>query len=135
MDCLIIAAGLGSRFSPQHNSKPLIPVLGVPLIERVIRSASEAGADEFYVVVGHRSSTLTDFLHELAPRLDRAITVIENSNWDKLENGGSVLKARDFLTGPFLLLMADHLLEPSIVRTLISQRPSNGDIAWRWTAT
>jgi CDP-L-myo-inositol myo-inositolphosphotransferase len=103
--------------------------LGVPLIERVIRSAIAAGADEFYVVVGHRGSTLTNFLHELAPRLDRSITVIENGNWDKLENGGSVLKARDFLTGPFLLLMADHLLEPDIVRSLISQRPSNGDIA------
>ena len=30
--------------------KPLVPVLGVPLIERVIHSAMEGGADEFYVM-------------------------------------------------------------------------------------
>jgi NDP-sugar pyrophosphorylase family protein len=52
MKCLIIAAGKGSRLRQQGDSKPLIPILGLPLIERVIRSAIEAGADDFYVVTG-----------------------------------------------------------------------------------
>ena len=39
MKCLIIAAGKGSRLRQQGESKPLIPVLGLPLIERVIRTA------------------------------------------------------------------------------------------------
>jgi GTP:adenosylcobinamide-phosphate guanylyltransferase len=43
MKCLIIAAGKGSRLQNRGECKPLIPVLGVPLIERVIRSAREAG--------------------------------------------------------------------------------------------
>lgn len=47
MKCLIIAAGKGSRLRRQGDVKPLIPILGLPLIERVIRSAMEAGADEF----------------------------------------------------------------------------------------
>ena len=50
MKCLIIAAGNGSRLQQKGGSKPLVPILGVPLIERVIRSAMEGGADEFYVV-------------------------------------------------------------------------------------
>ncbi len=52
MKCLIIAAGKGSRLQQRGDSKPLIPILGIPLIERVIRAAIEAGADEFYVVIG-----------------------------------------------------------------------------------
>ena len=31
--------------------KPLVPLLGVPLIERVIRSAIAGGVDEFYVII------------------------------------------------------------------------------------
>jgi 1L-myo-inositol 1-phosphate cytidylyltransferase len=47
MKCLIIAAGKGSRLKQQGDSKPLIPILGLPLIERVIRTAMETGADDF----------------------------------------------------------------------------------------
>ena len=41
MKCLVIAAGKGSRLRLKGDSKPLIPILGVPLIERVIRPARE----------------------------------------------------------------------------------------------
>ena len=47
MKCLIIAASKGSRLRQRGDSKPLIPILGLPLIERVIHSAIEAGADDF----------------------------------------------------------------------------------------
>ncbi len=47
MKCLIIAAGRGSRLRQRGDSKPLVPILGIALIERVIRTAVEAGADDF----------------------------------------------------------------------------------------
>lgn len=58
MQCLIIAAGQGRRLQPHGASKPLVPLLGVPLIERVIRAAREAGAEAFYVVVGYQGDRL-----------------------------------------------------------------------------
>ncbi len=54
MKCLIIAAGKGSRLQQEDDSKPLVPILGIALIERVIRAAMEAGADQFYVVIGYQ---------------------------------------------------------------------------------
>ena len=39
MKCLIIAAGKGSRLYRKGNCKPLVSILGVPLIERVTRCA------------------------------------------------------------------------------------------------
>ena len=39
MTCLIIAAGKGSRLLQGGKSKPLIPILGIPMIERIIRTA------------------------------------------------------------------------------------------------
>jgi len=50
MKCLIIGPGKSNTLRQWDNSKPFEPLLGVPLIERVIRSAMEAGADDFYVV-------------------------------------------------------------------------------------
>ena len=128
MKCLIIAAGKGSRLQQQGDSKPLIPILGLPLIERVIRSAIEAGADDFYVVTGYQEGRIRAFLSNLTRRLGCRITPILNQDWE-IENGLSVLRARQYLQEPFLLLMADHLFDPAIARELMALPLSDGEIA------
>ncbi len=128
MKCLIIAAGKGSRLRQRGDSKPLVPILGLPLIERVIRSAIEAGADDFYVVTGYQEKLIRVFLAGLTGRLGCRITPIFNQDWEK-ENGLSVLKAREYLQEPFLLLMADHLFDPAIARELMARPLSDGEIA------
>ena len=128
MKCLIIAAGKGSRLRQQGDSKPLVPILGLPLIERVIRSAIEAGADDFYVVTGYQEELIRVFLVGLTGHLGCRITPIFNPDWEK-ENGLSVLKAREYLKEPFLLLMADHLFDPAILRELMALPLSDGEIA------
>jgi len=128
MKCLIIAAGKGSRLKQQGDSKPLIPILGLPLIERVIRTAMEAGADDFLVVTGYQEELIRSFLVSLTDRLGCSITPIFNEDWEK-ENGLSVLKAKEYLQEPFLLLMADHLFDPSIARELMALALSDGEIA------
>ena len=120
MKCLIIAAGKGSRLRRRGDSKPLIPILGVPLIERVIRSAMQAEIDDFYVVSGYQGDRVRHFLDGLARRCGIKITHIINHDWE-LGNGLSVLKARENLAGPFLLLMADHLFDPAILHDLASK--------------
>jgi len=128
MKCLIIAAGKGRRLQQRGDSKPLIPILGIPLIERVIRAALAAGADGFYVVIGYRGELVRDFLEQLAERLGIPITPLVNEDWDQ-GNGVSVLKAREVLHEPFLLLMADHLFDPNLVRPLTTLTLGDGEIA------
>ena len=102
--------------------------MGIPLIERVIRTALETGVEEFYVVTGYRGDRVGDFLNELAERLEIPITSLVNDDWEK-GNGLSVLKAREVLKEPFLLLMADHLFDPSLARALTELRLPPGEIA------
>ncbi|MEE8058547.1 MAG: NTP transferase domain-containing protein [Pseudomonadales bacterium] len=128
MKCLIIAAGRGSRLQSRSECKPLIPLLGIPLIERVIRAALEAGADEFFVVVGHQGEQLSRFLARLAESLAIQITPLVNDDWDQ-DNGLSVLKGQEVLHEPFLLLMADHLFDPKLVRKLTTLELGDGEIA------
>ncbi len=127
MKCLIIAAGQGTRLRAKGEVKPLIPLLGVPLIERVIRSAMEGGADEFYVVTGYQGEKVANFLKQLAKRLNIAVTIIQNDGWQK-ENGFSLSKAQDTIMEPFLLLMGDHLFEPAIIQSLHKQPLNDGEV-------
>ncbi|MBW1982213.1 MAG: NTP transferase domain-containing protein [Deltaproteobacteria bacterium] len=128
MKCLIIAAGRGSRLWRRGRCKPLVPVLGVPLIERVIRTASNTGVTDFYVVTGHEGECLRFFLSDLARRLPHIhIHSIENPDWQR-GNGTSVLSAKDHLQEPFFLLMCDHLFDSAIMADLCRQPPPENEV-------
>ena len=60
MKCLIIAAGRGIRLSSRGDSKPLVPLLGVSLIERVILTAQKSGLTDFYVVTGYNGEEVRE---------------------------------------------------------------------------
>ena len=55
MHALIFAAGLGTRMRPHtdHLPKPLFPVLGVPLLDRLVLQLAKAGATKIFVNTHH----------------------------------------------------------------------------------
>lgn len=115
MDCLILAAGHGSRLRGVSESKPLTPVAGAPLIAHVVRSAIAAGATDFTVVTGHRAAEVEAFLISLADTHGVRIGFARLDDWDK-PNGHSVLAGAARIDGDYLLLMSDHLFDPEIAR-------------------
>lgn len=127
MQCLIVAAGQGGRLREKSESKPLVPLRGVPLIERVIRGARRAGVDGFLVVSGYRGEELRAALDRLSARDGVPIRHIVNDEWSRA-NGVSLLKAQPFLDAPFLLTMCDHLVDPEILRALMSAPVAPGDV-------
>lgn len=120
MNCLIIAAGYGSRLRDLSPSKPLTPVAGVPLIEHVISAAAIGGASRFTIVTGHEAGRLEAFLADLSLRLDLPIETVRTTDWDR-PNGHSVLSGSDRIDGDYLLMMSDHLFEPAIVERLVGR--------------
>jgi 1L-myo-inositol 1-phosphate cytidylyltransferase len=122
MNCLIVAAGMGGRLRERGQSKPLIPVNGVRLLERVITRARGAGVERFFVVSGYRGEDLRAALDIFSAREGIPIVHITNDEWQR-GNGVSVLKARPYLDGPFLLTMCDHLVDPAILRDLMASKP------------
>lgn len=115
MKALIIAAGRGERFRPftDENPKPLIPLLGRPLIERVILAVRETGIKDLIVVTGYLGEKLRAFLGD-GSKYGVRIEYVENRRW-QLGNGVSVYEARGLIDGDFILLMSDHVFNPEIL--------------------
>ena len=123
MKGLIVAAGQGVRLRGAATSKPLAPIGGVALIERVIAGAAQAGVSEFVVVTGYEGERVAQALGAISARLGVPVACVFNPDW-RGANGVSVLAAEAELPGAFILLMADHLFDPSILADLIAQAPS-----------
>ncbi|MFQ6002291.1 MAG: NTP transferase domain-containing protein, partial [Candidatus Zixiibacteriota bacterium] len=128
MKVVIIAAGDGGRLRRKNKNiiKPLIPILGVSLIERVILSCKEAGFNDFVVVVGFKKDNLVPCLNKIAEKQNITLQVAENAHWQK-GNGTSVLACERFVGEPFILLMCDHIFDPQILQGLIQERLSSDE--------
>lgn len=119
MQGLIVAAGQGTRLRSVASLKPLALVGGTPLIEKVIGNARAGGIDAFVVVTGYEADRLETFLEDLAERKDVVIETVRNPQWQRA-NGLSVAAAAPRLEDRFVLMMADHLVEPSIYADLLA---------------
>jgi len=125
LKALILAAGLGIRQKENGDSKPLIPLLGLSFIERVILTAKKSGIKEFHIVIGYKGKRIQKYLGN-GKKLGVNIDYIYNDEWRK-GNGISVLKAKDLIREPFILLMADHLFDYKILDALQKQKIENDE--------
>ena len=126
-DMLIVAAGMGSRLRDVGISKPLVPLLGVPLIERVIATAAEAGIIRFVIVTGHLCEKLEAYLAIVAGRYGVEIVTVFNPDY-QLPNGHSVMAAKNHLPDHFLLAMCDHMMDAEMVAEMASLEIADGTV-------
>jgi len=118
-EAVILMAGEGSRLRGNEKTflKPLVPVLGHPLICYTIDALIHAGIKRANFIVGYQSNRMIAAVRQLIPPGIEAC-FIENPDWQK-QNGISLLAAVNDLTSPFLLTMSDHLFDQSIVDLLL----------------
>lgn len=112
---LVLAAGRGSRIG-QSDSKPLFPILGVPLLARTLFTLEKGGITDAYVVLGYEGDRVRSEIGRI-DRLRIRVHWIHNERWQE-PNGVSVLASASALEGPFLLTMSDHLFEVEAVERL-----------------
>ena len=113
---VILAAGDGGRLAPftQHVPKPLVPVLGKPMIDYTLESMAKAGIRDLVVVTGFRAEALRQYLGDGCHHGLR-VQFIHNPAFES-GNALSLYIAREALAGDtFLLTMADHLISLALL--------------------
>lgn len=104
---MVLAAGLGERMRPLTETmpKPMIPVGGTPIIDRILDILMIAGIERVVVNSFYLPEVLETHLQQ-RKRPDIAIS----REPERLETGGGVLRALDhFEDSPFFLINGDTL--------------------------
>lgn len=124
---VVLAAGFGSRLagiSEATDLKPLTQVAGKPLILRTLHSLEQAGCTRAVIVLGYCSETHRTAITDLY-RGPLSLHFVVNERYD-LKNGVSVLAAGPYVTGDFVLMMADHVVGPEVMRLAQRHTPTAG---------
>lgn len=124
MKAVLLAAGLGTRLRPITNEVPkcMVPVNGMPIIERQIKNLIENNIKDIFVVAGYKRDVLKTFLNEKYP----FVSVIENDVYDSTNNMYSLYLSSPFVKGgDFLLMNSDVFYDANIVEGLVSSDAQN----------
>lgn len=126
MKTIIMAGGRGTRIAELFPNipKPLIPVDGIPILEREIRSLAEQGFDDIILTVGYLADKIIDYFgdgSQLGVKIDYFVEKTP------LGNAGALFRLRDKIGDePFFLLNADAAFDVDFQRMLDFHKQKGG---------
>lgn len=120
MQAIILAAGMGKRLGEltRDNTKCMVQVNGVALIDRVLHQLEPLGLSRIVIVVGYQGEKLRKFVSSLDIRTP--VCYVENPVYYKTNNIYSLMLAQDYLLEEdTLLLESDIIFEDAVIRKLM----------------
>jgi len=119
MKAIIVAAGEGKRMRPLTlvKPKPMIEILGKPLLHHIIDSLPEE-ITELVIVIGYKKEAITSYFGDQFEGRPVTYRVQEK----QLGNAHALMLCRDLLSQGerFLFMFADDLHSPKAIKKLLS---------------
>ncbi len=120
MQAVILAAGMGRRLGELtgDNTKCMLEVNGVRLIDRALECLAEHNLSRIVLVVGYKRENVKAYVGNSYKGVE--IVYVDNPIYDKTNNIYSLYLAKDYLVAEdTLLLESDLIYEPAVVRRLV----------------
>lgn len=124
MKGMILAAGEGTRLRPltNHTPKPMLPIAGVPLLERVITYLRHHGVDDLAINLYHLPDAVQNYFGDGS----RWGIKLRYSIEDKLlGSAGGVKKVADFFDDTFIVYYGDVFTEANLSDMIALHQRSN----------
>ena len=124
MQAIILAAGMGRRLGEytKDNTKCMLPVNGIRLIDRMLSQLAKQRLQRVVIVVGYQAQNLKDYIgHRYDDRL--RIEYVENPIYDKTNNIYSLALAKDQLQEDDTLLIESDLILDDGMLQLLTDNP------------
>lgn len=123
MQAIILAAGMGRRLGEytKDNTKCMVPVNGVPLIDRLLGQLSRLKLDRVVIVVGYEGGKLVKHIGELYTDLN--IEFVENPVYSRTNNIYSLWLAKDYLQQDDTILVESDLIFDDVLLNMLIDNP------------
>lgn len=123
MQAIILAAGMGKRLGEltQNNTKCMVKVNGISLIDRTLTQLSSLNLSRVIIVVGYKGDNLRNYIGNAYKGLK--IEYIENPVYDKTNNIYSLSLAKKELQEDDTLLIESDLIFDDSLFPLIVNNP------------
>lgn len=121
MQAVILAAGMGNRLGEltKNNTKCMIEVGGVRLIDRMLTQLSALGLNRVVIVTGYKEENLRSHIGNRYEGVVR-IEYVSNPVYEKTNNIYSLALAADYLAqDDTLLLESDLIFEDELLRRIV----------------
>ena len=118
MKCVILAGGKGTRISELSKSipKPMIKILGLPIITRIIIHYKKFGFKDFIIAAGYKKRILINYFKNKKIK-DTKIQVIDTGL--NTMTGGRLKRLKKYLLNEtFMLTYGDGLSDVNIKKLL-----------------
>ena len=108
-NALILAAGKGTRMWPltENSPKPLLPICGLPIIERQIQEMKKIGVKKLYILIGYQMKELSDYLGKNKNGIDIQYIVQK----EQKGTGHAVNQAKNIIKGNFYCINGDLIVD------------------------
>lgn len=121
MQAIILAAGMGKRLKEltRDNTKCMVKVNGVTLIERMLRQIERENVSRIVIVTGYEGQKLREYIDTLG--IKTPIVFIDNPIYDKTNNIYSLALASEQLCeDDTLLFESDLIFEDAVLDELVN---------------
>jgi len=128
MQAVILAGGKGSRLAKSVGRdvpKPMVPVLGTPLLERTVSMLKNQGFSEMLFLVHHQAEVV---MGHFGTGADYGVRISYVKETVPRGTGGALLDSLPFLKDEFLILYGDTLVDIDLTRIIDSHRHNNADV-------
>jgi len=117
MKAVVMAGGEGSRLRPLTSGvpKPLVPVVGKPVMEHILRLLRKHGITDVVVTLQYLGSAIRDYFGDGSDFGVEITYVVEDS---PLGTAGSVKNAQQYLDEPFIVISGDALTDIDLSRVM-----------------
>lgn len=139
MKTIISAGGKGTRISNIFSDipKPMIPIDGMPVLEREISNLKEQGFDDIIITVSHLGNIIMDYFGDgskISPITGKPFGVKIEYFFEEVPLGtaGALFKLKNKLNDDFLLLNGDAVFDVDFKR-FVDYHKKKGGLATLFT--
>ena len=122
-----MAGGQGTRLRPltSNQPKPMLPIMGQPMLHHILRLLRRNGMNEVVITVQFLASIIRNFFGD-GSDLDLSLTYATED--EPLGTAGSVKNAERFLDEPFLVISGDAVTDIDLQEVIDFHRRSEAAV-------